>query len=524
MTIAAFETGQPTEFAPEQGLRLIMPTETLLVWDGARAGLVGRSGPGYAGSTLARLTPVGVDPDYLFYFLNSRFEELNRSTKGAGIPHIDPSVLKKLPFPLAPLAEQRAIVERLDELLPSLQAGVEDLKAAQSRIGPSWAATLGDAMAGRLTRQWREERALQGQPLETGHQFLERLNEHQLGDPTSRTKDWSEGEPENDLTSLPQHWAASTLGACFRILGGATPSRRRPEYWGGDIPWVSSGEVRFNRIVKTRETISAAGLRNSSTQINPVGSVLLGIVGEGKTRGQVAILDVPAANNQNSAAIWVSQTDMPPEFVFFWLWSRYEHTRRLAVGNNQPALNRSMVARMPLPVPPLEEAREIVDLLSAARAQIEEIERATAHAIAQSSIQRSNILTAAFTGKLILHSADARLADGEAAAVLRERIRVEKARMEGEGRARPRRIGKKARVAGTLEEALADAKGWLTAQEAFRRCGVADGTETDRIEQLYRELNTLLRSDRLSVEPIRDSAGRKLSDRLKLRDGVVHAP
>ena len=159
---------------------------------------------------------------------------------------------------------------------------------------------------------------------------------------------------------LPEGWSWSSLGQCFYVGVGATPSRKEPGYWGGEIPWVSSGEVQFGRIRQTKEQISSVGLARSSTQINPAGSVLLGMIGQGRTRGQAAILEIDAANNQNCAAIWVSKTPIPSEFVFYWLMSRYEETRRGGSENNQQALNKSLVEQIPIPVPPLTEQLRIV--------------------------------------------------------------------------------------------------------------------------------------------------------------------
>ena len=101
-------------------------------------------------------------------------------------------------------------------------------------------------------------------------------------------------------------WAS--IGELFEVVVGATPSRSEPAYWAGQIPWVSSGEVAFCRIRATRETITGAGLSNSSAKLLPPGTMLLGMIGEGRTRGQAAILGVAAATNQNSAELRVSDT------------------------------------------------------------------------------------------------------------------------------------------------------------------------------------------------------------------------
>jgi type I restriction enzyme S subunit len=171
----------------------------------------------------------------------------------------------------------------------------------------------------------------------------------------------------------------------------------------------------------TKETITQSGLDNSSTQLNPKDSVLLGMIGEGKTRGQVAILDIEAANNQNCAAIWVPETDVPPEFVYAWLWSRYEDTRRGSSGNNQPALNKSLVERMPLPLPPVSEAVEIVVRLEVQLQAIAEQELFIDRLLHQSTAQRQNILRAAFSGQLVPQDPD-----DEPASVLLERIRAKR--------------------------------------------------------------------------------------------------
>jgi type I restriction enzyme S subunit len=435
INISAFETKKIAEYAPEQDVPRCEPKDTLLVWDGARAGLSGRGVAGYIGSTLARLTSDLANSDYLFYFMISNYGVLNTQTKGVGIPHIDPVVLAELCFPLAPAAEQTHIVAKLEELLSDLDVGMAELKAAQKKLGQYRQSLLKAAVEGALTAEWRK----QHQPTETGAQLLERIlserrtrwEAKQLAKFTEQgktpPKDWQKKYPEpvqadtSDLPELPAGWSWSFIGQCFYVGVGATPSRKNSEYWDGDIFWVSSGEVRFNRIFEANERISLAGLNNSSTQINPVGSVLLGMIGEGKTRGQVAILDIEAANNQNCAAIWVSETDVPSEYVYYWLWSRYEETRRGSSGNNQPALNKSIVERIPLPLPPLDELKVIVQMVDASLTQIDNQEDAIVISLKQSASQRKNILKAAFSGELTPQDPD-----DEPASVLLERIRAER--------------------------------------------------------------------------------------------------
>lgn len=361
---------------------------------------------------------------------------INANTPSVTVKHLSSKTIGEIGLPLPPAAEQTRIVAKLEELLSDLDTGVAELKAAQKKLVQYRQSLLKAAVEGALTAEWRT----QHQPLETGAQLLQRILQERRTRWEARQlarfkaqgktppKDWQKkyAEPvQPDTTGLPElppGWVWSAVGQCFQVAVGATPSRKEPRYWNGAIPWVSSGEVRFSRITATKEQITDEGLLNSSTQINPVGSVLLGMIGEGKTRGQVAILEVEASNNQNCAAIWVSETDIPPEYVYCWLWSQYEQTRRGSSGNNQPALNKSIVERIGLPLASVDELKEIVRVVDSELDRIVEQEAAVGHSLKQAAAQRQNILRAAFSGQLVPQDP----AD-EPASTLLARIRAERA-------------------------------------------------------------------------------------------------
>jgi len=206
---------------------------------------------------------------------------------------------------------------------------------------------------------------------------------------------------ENELKlSLPESWLKLRIGEVFNVEVGATPSRRIPEYWNGDINWVSSGEVHFDSITKTNERISQSGLDNSSTNVHPVGTVMLAMIGEGKTRGQAAILNVPAAHNQNTAAILVSKTPCVPKYIYYFLEMNYENTRRVGSGNNQKALNKERVRALRFPFAPFLEQEEIVQQIDSRVSVCENIEQTVNVALAQAEAMRQSILKEAFEGRL----------------------------------------------------------------------------------------------------------------------------
>jgi len=162
---------------------------------------------------------------------------------------------------------------------------------------------------------------------------------------------------------LPEGWSRSTLGEIAKIASGGTPDRSKPEYWGGDVAWVTTGEIQFNTIVDTTEKITMAGLQNSSAKLFPPGTLLMAMYGQGKTRGQLAKLGIEATTNQNSAAILLND-GYEPDFYFHYLSSQYENIRDLGQAGGISHLNAGLLKQIPVPVAPVTEQRRIAHILS----------------------------------------------------------------------------------------------------------------------------------------------------------------
>jgi len=163
-----------------------------------------------------------------------------------------------------------------------------------------------------------------------------------------------------DLPKLPESWDWCRVEQIATVCLGSTPSRKEPAYWDGHIPWVSSGEVANCRIKNTKERITKLGIENSSTTIYPKETVLIAIIGQVKTRGQSAILDIEACTNQNVAGLVFDAGNMLPDYVWKWALSEYEQTRSGSRGGAQPALNGQKIRDLLIPVPPLAEQKRIV--------------------------------------------------------------------------------------------------------------------------------------------------------------------
>jgi type I restriction enzyme S subunit len=166
------------------------------------------------------------------------------------------------------------------------------------------------------------------------------------------------------------------------------------------VPWVSSGEVTFSRIDETREHITREAAGNPAKRIHPPGTVMLAMIGEGKTRGQAAILNIEAAHNQNCASIRVSATKVLPEYVYGYLEERYLETRRAGAGGVQQALNKAAIQRFPIPIPPLATQRSLVAAWDDVRSSVARLHSEVSRASQRSASLRRTLLAAAFSGRL----------------------------------------------------------------------------------------------------------------------------
>lgn len=148
---------------------------------------------------------------------------------------------------------------------------------------------------------------------------------------------------------LAADWEVKPLGQIFETASGGTPDRKKKEYWGGEIPWITTSLVNSNVILNADEFITSEGLKGSSAKLFPKGTVLVAMYGQGKTRGKAALLGIEAATNQACAAI-LPRDDIDPAYVFLNLCSRYDEIRALSNSGGQDNLSQGIVGTLPFPL------------------------------------------------------------------------------------------------------------------------------------------------------------------------------
>lgn len=161
------------------------------------------------------------------------------------------------------------------------------------------------------------------------------------------------------MSELPEGWVATTLGDLGRWSSGGTPSKRKPEYYGGDIPWVRTGDLRDNEIHDVEGRISPEGLANSSAKEFPSGTLLVAMYGA--TIGRTGMLRIPATTNQACAALLPDPVteDMMP-FLWWFFRHKVEDFRAVGQGGAQPNISQTVIKASAIDLPPLPEQRRIV--------------------------------------------------------------------------------------------------------------------------------------------------------------------
>jgi type I restriction enzyme S subunit len=201
------------------------------------------------------------------------------------------------------------------------------------------------------------------------------------------------------LGDVPAHWDVKKITYGFRKIGsGTTPKSDVPEYYDGDVPWVTTSELRETVITDTRQKVTKQALADYSTlRLYPAGTILFAMYGA--TIGRLGILGIPATVNQACCAMaWPTLFD--PRFIYYWLWMRRPILISLSSGGGQPNLSQDELREIRIPTPPVTEQAEIVAFLDQETAKLDALVLKVEGAVERLQEYRTAIITAAVTGKI----------------------------------------------------------------------------------------------------------------------------
>ncbi|GEO04475.1 hypothetical protein AAE02nite_21390 [Adhaeribacter aerolatus] len=197
------------------------------------------------------------------------------------------------------------------------------------------------------------------------------------------------------LGIIPKDWQVKQIGEIAKVGNGATPRRDRKDYWhDGRFPWLPTGKVNERVISYAEEFITDIALKESSVKLLPIGTILLAMIGQGKTRGKVAYLNIESCINQNFAYIKPND-NIYSWFLFHYLEYQYLQIRGEGRGGNQDAINCKIVKDYLVAIPSLPEQKAIADTLSTWDKGIEKLQQL----ISAKKKQKEALMQQLLTGK-----------------------------------------------------------------------------------------------------------------------------
>ena len=284
---------------------------------------------------------------YCFYLLQSTifqslFLEKSIGNAQAGIYLGE---LDKLYIPLPPIREQNRIVSEIKRwftLIDEIEQGKADL---QTTIKQTKSKILDLAIHGKLVPQDPND--------EPASELLKRIN------PKAEIT-CDNAHYQNLPFDVPSKWVWTTLEQIGKWQSGSTPYRLNKDYYGGNIPWLKTGDLNDGYITHISENITEKALNETSVKLNPKGSVLIAMYGA--TIGKIGILTYPATTNQACCACDVSH-GIEKEYLFYFLLSHREKFIKLGGGGAQPNISKEKIINTYIPIPPHLEQKRIVAII-----------------------------------------------------------------------------------------------------------------------------------------------------------------
>jgi type I restriction enzyme S subunit len=495
----------------------------------------------------------GIEAKYLFLItLTSMFlEPLNKLQHGSSYPAVRDSDVREQIVPVAPTNEQHRIVTKIEELFSHLDQGVANLKQAREQLKVYRQSLLKAAFEGRLTAQWRQENAAK---LETSAQLLARIKKEREARYQQQLDAWNEAraawekngksgkqptkpaKPKeippltkadlSELPLLPAGWGwvrpeevASTEEYSIGI-GPFGSNLKVSDYTDSGVPLIFVRNITKNNFTSNLKYISEYKFAELKAHTVQPLDIVITKMGDPPGDCEIYPENRPiAVLTADCLKFRIDQNYADRRYFKYCIRSQLIKKQlgliTKGVAQKKISVERFKTVKFPYPSS-LAEQQLIANKLEQKMSIIETLDHAITQSLQQAEILRQAILKKAFAGQLVPQDPH-----DEPAALLLERIRAER-RIAGESPRTVRRRPPK-NIATTKEtpmpnliDVLKDAADWLPAQEVFRRCGIADGAETEAIERLYAELRDYLNADKIQVERRQDKERNEQVDYLRV--------
>jgi type I restriction enzyme S subunit len=169
-------------------------------------------------------------------------------------------------------------------------------------------------------------------------------------------------------------WQEALIGNVGAVIVGGTPRTSVDKYWNGTVPWMVSGDVNLKKISDVPGRITEQGLRYSNATLVAPPTVAIGLAGQGKTRGTVALILCKLCTNQSIALIQGDARVLENTYLLYNLEFRYNELRSRSAGDGRAGLSKHLIEQIPVPLPTKPEQTKIAEVLSTVDRAIEQTE------------------------------------------------------------------------------------------------------------------------------------------------------
>lgn len=461
------------------------------------------------------------DPKLFFYFTQVLANIITSKGYARHFQYLSKSII-----PLAPLPEQHRIVAKIEQLFSELDKGVAELKKAREMLASYRQSLLKAAFEGRLTEKWRKEHVGELEPAE---QLLVRIEAEREKRYQQQVKEWKKAvkqwetqekpgrkpskprkpkelpsftkEELAELSELPEGWIWVRSGALFESV--TSGSRGWAKYYSSKgaifirITNMDFDSLNLDLAPEKIQYVKPPGnVEGVRTRIEE-GDFLFSITGY---LGMFAIApNLKEAYVNQHIALVRPLSGFRRKFVGYYIVSESGgrfHLEKQRKGAVKAGLSLDDIQLFPIPICSFEEQSKIVDNLNSKLENIDNFTQVIDHVCAEADLLRQSILKKAFSGKLVPQDPK-----DEPASELLKRIKAERDKAAKEKKANRKTPKKREKIQmADLLTVLKQAGDWISAQEAFRQCGISDGAETDRIEALYMELRDFVKAEKVDYE------------------------
>lgn len=297
---------------------------------------------------------------YILYFLMSPIIQKNLDDYLTGTTkqkEFGLASIQNIVVSLPPLEEQKRIVAKIEKLMPLVDEYAESYNRLQ-KIDNEFEdklkqSVLQYAMEGKLVKQDLSDEPASELIKKIENEKAELIKEGKIKKGKTLPV-ITDGEKPFDI---PDSWEWVRLGNIGDWGAGATPSRQHPEYYGGDVLWLKTGDLNDGVIQDTSEKITEAGVANSSVKVNQPGNILIAMYGA--TIGKLGIVGKTLVTNQACCGCTPFK-GIYNLYLFYYLLSARNRLIELGSGGAQPNISKTKIENFVFPLPPLEEQKRIV--------------------------------------------------------------------------------------------------------------------------------------------------------------------